>query len=185
MNSIQRVRGHGPTHRLGLTMLLWFQWIALASWLGGMLFLSFIGAPSAFKILQDANLAGEVVGIMLDRFYLMSYGLGAILVLSTAIQGVVGVLKPTRVAGMITTIMIMVGITGFSREVVTPQINQLRQGVERMDMVPSQDPRRITFNRLHQRSVQLLGSSIILGMILIYLAMGTTLDGRNANKWRL
>ena len=54
-------------HLLGLTV-----------WLGGMIFFSFIGAPAIFKTLSR-ELAGQVVGAIFPKYYILGYVITALL----------------------------------------------------------------------------------------------------------
>ena len=68
--------------------------LALAFWIGGLVVLGAIAAPSVFDVLAArhvpltvAMLAGAIFGEMLRRFHLLSYGCGAILLGSLLARG--------------------------------------------------------------------------------------------------
>ena len=48
--------------------LQWIHYLALSLWVGGIVFLSAIAAPSAHQSMASKAVAGEIVGKMLRRF---------------------------------------------------------------------------------------------------------------------
>ena len=55
--------------------------LSLVCWVGGVIFFSFFTAPIIFKLL-DREKAGEVVGVIFPRYYMLGY-VCAILILSS------------------------------------------------------------------------------------------------------
>ncbi len=52
--------------------------LSLVLWLGGMVFFSFIAAPSVFKVL-NREMAGTVVGDIFPKYFLMGYVLSVVM----------------------------------------------------------------------------------------------------------
>ena len=93
--------------------------------------------------------------------------------------------RAVRLGLILLAILVVLGINVYAREVVSSRLESLRQGMGRVDAVPQQDPRRIAFDRQHRRSVQLMGGSIVGGLILIYLVMGPNAEAVEARRWRV
>ncbi len=70
--------------------------LALVVWLGGMVVLGAVVAPTTFQVLQASEpvagraLAGELFGVTLARFHYVAYAAGAVLLLSLAAMAVLG-----------------------------------------------------------------------------------------------
>jgi len=147
-------------------------------------FLSFIGAPAAFQVLPDSQSAGLAVGETLDRFYLMSYGVGPLLLVTTVIKNRLSQTGALRLAVTILVILVVLGLNVYARKIVASRMEAIRQGRGRLDVAVEPDSRRIAVDQLHQRSVQLMAGSMVGGLILIYLAMGTRFDAFEARRWK-
>ena len=63
--------------------------LALTVWLGGMVTIGSVAAPSAFAVLGSSD-AASLVGEMLRRFHLVSYGAAAIVLVSLAGMALLG-----------------------------------------------------------------------------------------------
>jgi uncharacterized membrane protein len=63
--------------------------LALTVWLGGMVTIGGVAAPSAFAVLSSSD-AASLVGEMLGRFHLVSYGAGALVLISLAGMALLG-----------------------------------------------------------------------------------------------
>ena len=70
--------------------------LALVVWLGGMVVLGAIVAPTTFQVLQATApeagraLAGDLFGAVLQRFHYIAYAAGAVLFVSMAIMAILG-----------------------------------------------------------------------------------------------
>ena len=90
--------------------------LALVVWLGGMLILGAIVAPTTFEVLQASagehgrELAGAVFGSMLARFHYVAYGAGALLLLTLTAMSVLG---PRPARGGVRAAIIAVMVSGW------------------------------------------------------------------------
>jgi len=93
--------------------------LALVVWLGGMLILGAIVAPTTFEVLQASagehgrELAGAVFGSMLARFHYVAYGAGALLLLTLTAMRVLGP-RPARGGVRAAIIAVMLGVALYS-----------------------------------------------------------------------
>ena len=151
------------TPRLLLTIFDSVYVVALAAWVGAVLFVSFGVAPIIFRVL-GAEAAAQFVRALFPRYY--AWGVGSTAIALPALicgplaypelRGVnVGVQAALIVAGLL--IMLYCGNS------LTPAINTAR------DAGPSAAAR---FDRLHRRSVWLNGVALLLGLgLLVGLAI--------------
>lgn len=147
--------------------------LALALWLGGMLVLGAIIAPTTFQVLQASApesgrlLAGELFGAILERFHYLAYGAGAVLFTSLAAMALVGP-RPRGLAARMTLVGIMLLIALYSGIVVLGEIDSIQEALGSLpSTLPADDPRRIRFDQLHEFSTQLMIANIVgaLGLL--------------------
>ena len=55
-----------------ITIAKFFHLMSLVVWIGSIIFFSFFGAPSIFKVL-DRGLAGDVVGSIFPKYWMIGY----------------------------------------------------------------------------------------------------------------
>src|SRR5262249_57296914 len=78
--------------------------LALVVWLGGMVMLGAVVAPSTFRVLQAADpaagrvLAGALFGEILRLFHLLAYACGALIILALVVMKFVGPPPPAVIA---------------------------------------------------------------------------------------
>jgi hypothetical protein len=146
---------------------------ALAVWVGGMVVLGALVAPSTFRVLQAADpaggrvLAGFVFGEILQRFHLLAYACGAIVLVSLWVMKFVGpppswfVVRSAIVASML-AVALYVGMP------VANELEGLRKQLAGpMRDVADHDARRGRFEALHRRSAALMAVETGLGFFLL------------------
>jgi len=148
--------------------------LALVIWVGGLVALGGIAAPSIFDVIaarqvpEARMLAGAVFGETLRRFALVTYGCGAVLLLTLLTRGVLGP-RPRRFALRAALASIMLVTALASGVFVSGRIARLQQEI---GVAPSSlavdDPRRVLFGRLHGVSTGLQLVPLLGGLALIY-----------------
>lgn len=151
------------------------QFLALGTWLGGIIFLSFVEAPGVFSILSSRVQAGSIVGYSLTRLHYIGIAAAVIYVFST-----VALAKSPRAFLQPAVILVglMLVLTLVSEFGVRPRIAVLRA---QMDSAESATPgssttattptnsARAQFDRLHRASVQLEGATLLIGLVALFL----------------
>ena len=149
---------------------------ALVVWLGGMIVLGLLVAPSTFGVLQatapDAAtgrmLAGAVFGEILRRFHILAYGCGAFLLASLFVMKFVGP-PPQAFVARTAIVALMLAIALYSGVPVSREINQIQSQVSGpISSLPQTDARRARFDRLHGLSTTLMMINMGLGLALLY-----------------
>ena len=151
--------------------------LALAIWVGGLLFFGAVVAPIAFGTLMpmfpDPAVGLHVAGTMVRNslLHLHDIGLfcGAILLLLCIVERVT---RSTRrsIAPQLLLIAVMLGLTTYSQFSVIPRMETLRiKAGSAMAEPVSTDPARVDFNRLHNLSTSLEGIVLLSGLGLIVL----------------
>jgi hypothetical protein len=152
------------------------RFIALASlviWLGGMVVLGLLVAPSTFRVLQAQDpvagrvLAGALFGDILRRFYLLEYACGALIVACLFIVKFVGP-PPRAFALRAAIVVVMLGIAGYAGIPVAHGIADLQSRASGpINKLPETDPLRVRFDRLHATSTTLMTINMVLGLVLL------------------
>jgi hypothetical protein len=157
-----------------VTFLRWIEFLTLGTWFGADVFLSFVVAPGAFAVLANRDSAGLVVGHSLARLHTMGIVLGLVfLVVRFARAPQVGTL--TSAATLCVVLMIL--LTGVSQFTVSRRMQVLRQEMGSVQSTAEGNPRRVEFNRLHQRSVMFEGGVLLLGLAAMFLLVRETVSG--------
>jgi uncharacterized membrane protein len=148
--------------------------LALVVWLGGMVVLGALVAPTTFQVLQASApvdgraLAGELFGITIARFHYIAYGSGAVLLLSLAAMALLGP-RPPHFALRSIIIAAMLGVALYSGLWVLGRIDVIQREVGTLPskLAPS-DARRVEFDALHQLSTRLMMLNMAAALILLY-----------------
>jgi hypothetical protein len=148
--------------------------LALTLWVGGLLVLGAIAAPSIFEVLairhvaDDRVLAGAIFGETLRRFHLLSYLCGFVLLATLLARGILGP-RPIWFAARLGTACLMVAATAYSGLVVSAQIARTQSQIGGApSSLPETDPRRVAFGRLHATSTGLQMVPILGGLLLLF-----------------
>ena len=148
--------------------------VALTLWVGGLLVLGGIAAPSIFEVLathhvgSDRVIAGAVFGEILRRFHLLSYVCGFVLLATLLTRGVLGP-RPIWFAARVATACLMVAATAYSGLVVSSEIARVQAEIGGSpSSLPEGDPRRAAFGRLHATSTGLQLVPILGGLLLLF-----------------
>ncbi|MEQ1731397.1 MAG: DUF4149 domain-containing protein [Vicinamibacterales bacterium] len=148
--------------------------LALVVWLGGMVILGGIVAPTTFQVLQSLDpgngrvLAGELFGTTLARFHPVAYGCGAVLFVTLVLMRVLGP-RPAAFAVRALIVVAMLGVSLYSGRVVLRRVDAIQQQVGTLpSKLPAGDPRRVEFDALHTLSTRLMMINIFAALGLLY-----------------
>src|ERR1700757_3663237 len=105
------------------TFLRTVEFLCLGLWFGSDVFLSFVVAPGAFRVLGSRDAAGTMVGFALGRMHLLGVICGIALLVAR--------LARTRtfasfVAPAVLCVVLMIGLTVISQAAVSPRMAILR-----------------------------------------------------------
>lgn len=148
------------------SFLRFLQFLALGTWIGAIVFLSFVEAPGVFGILPNLDQAGSVVGYSLARLHYI--GIAAAVVYIIAGFGLAW--RPNwPAAPAAILVFVMLVLTLASEFGVRPRMNALRSQMASIQATPADNPLRIQFDRLHRASVGLEGATLLLGIAALFL----------------
>lgn len=143
--------------------MIWraFFWLALAVWLGSMVFFGAAVAPSAFKVLPSRDLAGQVVNAVIDRLYLLSYIAGAVMAMALVIG------RSPQWLAKLAIVAAMLLCVGIADKVVASKMADLRERMGPVEQAPAE--MRAEFNQYHKASTTLVSLAMLGGVVLVIL----------------
>ena len=152
-----------------MSFLRYLMLLSLIVWLGGLIFFSFVVAPTAFTVLPTRHLAGSVVSRSLNALHWMGLISGLVFLITSLLnfRYTIGSAHPFAARHLLVVIMLV--LTCVSQFGISPRMASLRASVGEIDNVPLNDPARVQFNDLHHWSTRLEGGVFLLGLVLAYL----------------
>ena len=148
--------------------------LALAVWLGGMVILGAVVAPTTFQVLQASapatgrELAGAVFGATLARFHFIAYAAGGLLLVTLAVMRVLGP-RPRHVGVRAIIAALMLAVALYSGVIVLRQIDAAQVEAGGLpSRLPAGDQRRVRFDALHLLSTRLMMFNIAGALVLLY-----------------
>ncbi len=158
-----------------VSILRTLEFLALGLWLGSDVFLSFVVAPGAFRVLGSRDAAGALVGFALGRMHLVGVICGIVLLLAR--------LARTRtfasfVAPVALCVVLMIALTVASQVGVSPRMAVLRVQMGSIQAAAQDSPLLAEFRRLHSISVSLESGVLLAGFAALFLLVREVGVGR-------
>jgi hypothetical protein len=153
------------------SFLRFIELFALGTWLGSILYFSFVIAPGAFSMLGSPDQAGAFVGFALGRLHAIGIVLGLLYLASAGLRHLAegGAGNAAMLA-----VVLMIVITTCSQFGVTEHMRSLRTQMGSVNATPAPNPLRQQFDHLHKLSVRLEGIVILAGFVALYLTARQT-----------
>jgi uncharacterized membrane protein len=152
-----------------MSLLRFLMVLSLVVWIGGLIFFAFVLAPTAFQVLPNTHLAGNVVGRALGKLHWIAIIAGIVFLIASLLysyltQGTAHVFAMRHIL-----ICLMLALTLFSQFWIIPRMDTLRASVGDFATVPLSDPQRVQFDALHVWSTRVESAVLLLGLVVIYL----------------
>ena len=148
------------------SLLRTIEFVGLSLWLGSDVFLSFVVAPGAFRILASRDQAGAMVGYGLGRMHMIGVVCGIAILLARLLR--------TRTFASLATpaalcVVLMMLLTVVSQHAVSPRMAALRVQMGSIQATVADSPLLAEFSRLHRASVSLESGVLLAGLAAMYL----------------
>lgn len=142
------------------------EFLSLSLWLGSDVFLSFVVAPGAFRILSSRDRAGAIVGYSLTRMHLVGIVCGIVLLLARLIRThtFAGFLTPAALC-----VVLMIALTAISQFTVSAKMATLRVQMGSIQATAVDSPLLAEFSHLHRISAMLESGVLLAGFAAMYL----------------
>jgi uncharacterized membrane protein len=148
------------------TFLRTLEFLGLGLWLGSDVFLSFVVAPGAFRILGSRDQAGAMVGFALWWMHMIGVvcGITVLAARLVRIRAFASLVAPAALC-----IVLMIALTVVSQHAVSPKMAALRVQMGSIQATAADSPLLAEFSRLHRISVSLESAVLLAGFAALYL----------------
>jgi hypothetical protein len=146
--------------------LRFLQFFALGTWVGAILYFSFVVAPGAFRTLPNLDQAGALVGYLIGRLHIAGIVLGVVYLVAAMLAA-----NSARAlgSGAAMCVALMVILTTISQYFVVARMDALRLEMGSVQATPLDSPMRAAFDRLHGVSVWMDVIVLLAGVAALYL----------------
>ncbi len=154
-----------------MSFLRFLMLLSLVVWLGGVIFLAFVLAPTAFSpgLLPTRHMAGSIVGRSLDLLHYMAIVSGIVFLIASMLYGRMAGGNARPLAARHLLIVLMLLLTVISQCAISPKLHAIRAEVGVIDNLPLDNPQRMEFNRLHVWSEKFEEAVLLLGLVALYM----------------
>jgi hypothetical protein len=147
-------------------LLRTLEFLGLGLWLGSDVFLSFVVAPGAFRILASRDSAGAMVGYGLWWMHMIGVVCGIVILVARLLR--------TRTFASLATptvlcVALMILLTVVSQHAVSPKMAALRVQMGSIQAAAADNPLLVEFGKWHRVSVSLESGVLLAGLAAIYL----------------
>ncbi len=156
-----------------MSFLRFLMLLSLVLWIGGLIFFAFVLAPTAFQVLPDTHLAGNLVGRALGKLHWIAIVSGIVFLVSSMLCSRLTDGHAHLFAMRHVLIILMLTLTLFSQFWIIPRMDTLRAQVGDFARVTLDNPARIQFDALHVWSTRVEGAVLLLGLVAVYLTAGS------------
>ncbi|MBZ5616641.1 MAG: DUF4149 domain-containing protein [Acidobacteriia bacterium] len=166
---LQALPGH--IYNSLMSLLRFFMLLSLVVWLGGVIFLAFVLAPTAFSpgLLPTRHLAGSIVGRSLDLLHYIAIVSGIVFLITSMLYARFATGNARPLAARHLLIVLMLLLTVISQFAISPKLDAIRAEVGVIDNLPLDSPPRMEFNRLHVWSEKFEEAVLLLGLVALYM----------------
>jgi len=149
-----------------MTFLRTLEFLGLSLWLGSDVFLSFVVAPGAFRILAGRDQAGAMVGFGLWWMHMIGAVCGTVILVAR--------LARTRTFASLATpaalcVVLMIILTVVSQHAVSPKMVALRVQMGSIQATAADSRLLVEFGKLHRISVSLESGVLLAGLACMFL----------------
>lgn len=151
-----------------MSFLRFLMLLSLVVWIGGLVFFAFVLAPTAFQVLPNTHLAGNLVGRALGKLHWIAISSGVVFLISSLLYSrlVDGTVHAFALRHVL--ICLMLALTLISQFGIVPSMDKLRAQVGDFSTVSQDNPARVQFDALHVWSTRLEGGILLLGLLAVY-----------------
>jgi hypothetical protein len=148
------------------TVLRTIEFLGLSLWLGSDVFLSFVVAPGAFRLLASRDQAGAMVGFALWWMHMIGVVCGITILVARLLRTrtFASLVGPAALC-----VVLMIGLTVVSQHAVSPKMAALRVQMGSIQATAEGSPLLAEFSRLHRISVSLESGVLLAGLAAMYL----------------
>jgi uncharacterized membrane protein len=153
-----------------MSFLRYLMLLSLVVWVGGGIFFASVLAPTAFQVLPNSHLAGNVVARALGKLHWIAIISGIVFLISSLAHSRLmnGTARVFAMRNLLICVMLV--LTLVSQFWMVPRMETLRASVGDFAAVPLNNPQRVQFDALHVWSTRVEGAVLLLGLVVVYMA---------------
>ena len=152
------------------TLLRTLLYLALIVWLGAEIFFPVVAAITFTVLRADTHTAGTIVGELLRILHGMGFISGLVVLALLALAPAWHIYKPHAVLAPMILVVLMLACTAYSQFGIIRAMERDRAAVGgAIDTLDTTNPVTIHFNKLHNRSEQVEGAILLLGLVTVVL----------------
>ncbi len=154
------------------SFFVWLELVGLGVWVGGMLTLGALVAPTVFDTIKPVEMAGEAMSLVFRKFNGgLVYVCIILVVLGFLGKWFLGKLRGKRlwIEGGLLMVMVLSGL--YIGTILGPRMQELRQ-IRMTD--PSNTGAVVDFDRGHRTSETLFSVNLLLGLAVLWINSGTS-----------
>jgi len=140
-------------------------------WVGGLIFFAFVEAPTAFRVMGTTRQFAQVINGSITALNRMGLVTGLIFVVATVLLWMRSATRMRKfLFAQILLVVLMMAATIYVQHGIIPAMERDRTAAGGdITAIPSDNPMRVDFDRLHGLSEKVEGSALFLGLGLILL----------------
>jgi uncharacterized membrane protein len=152
-----------------MSFLRFLMLLSLVVWIGGLIFFAFVLAPTAFQVLPNTHVAGNLVGRALGKLHWIAIISGVVFLASSLLYSRLTAGAAHVFAMRHVLLCLMLALTFVSQFLIIPRMDTLRAQVGDFASVTIDNPARVQFDVLHVWSTRVEGAVLLLGLVVAYL----------------
>jgi uncharacterized membrane protein len=154
------------------TLFVWLELVGVGLWVGGMLILGAVVAPTVFNTVKPVEMAGDAMSLVFHRFN----GEWVFVCIGLVVLGFIGKWFTARPQGRrikieaaLIAVLVLSGL--YIGAILGPRMQTLRQ----ITLTDRSNGMAVAeFDRKHKRSVQLFSVNIALGLAVLWMNAGVS-----------
>jgi hypothetical protein len=152
------------------TLLRTLLYLALIVWLGAEIFFPVVAAITFGSLPGNTHAAGTIVGQLLRILHGMGLISGMIALALLGLAPAFGLYKPKSCLAPMALLIAMIGATVYAQFGIIPAMERDRVAAGgAIDTADRANPLTIDFNKLHNRSENVEGAVLLLGLVTVVL----------------
>ncbi len=144
--------------------------LSLIVWLGGEIFFPIVAQVTFTTLRPDTHAARTIVGQLLRILHGMGLVSGIVILAVLALAPAWGIAKPRPALAAMVFVVLMIACTVYSQFGIIPAMERDRFAAGgAIDTADTSNPVTLHFNKLHNRSEQIEGAILFLGLATVVL----------------
>jgi hypothetical protein len=145
--------------------------LSMVAWVGGLIFFSFVEAPTAFHVMGTTRQFAQLIGGSIFALNRLGHASGLVFIVASLLLWRPSPARTRKLLrAQVLLAVLMMAATLYVQHGIIPAMERDRASVGGdITAVPTDNPTRADFDRLHGLSEKVEGSALVLGVAVIVL----------------